>query len=74
MNTGRSTHRLTYCQRTGMAAYTLQSDLQVGQQKIRAHGPHEKDHVHVAGLMGETLSYEALRVCRGPTCSAWRSG
>ncbi|MCX4451608.1 hypothetical protein [Streptomyces sp. NBC_01789] len=50
-----------YCKRTGMAAHTLQSYLQVGQQAIRAHGPHEEDHAHVAGLVGEALSYEAMR-------------
>ncbi|MFJ5787950.1 hypothetical protein [Streptomyces hydrogenans] len=50
-----------YCERTGMASHTLQSYLQVGQQEIRAHGPHEEDHAQVAGLMGEKLSYEMLR-------------
>jgi hypothetical protein len=70
--TGRSTAGAA--SRTGMAAHTLQSCLRAGSQAIRTHGPHEKDHVHVAVLMGETLSYELLRVCRGPTCSAWQSG
>ncbi|MDX3131410.1 hypothetical protein PV367_16865 [Streptomyces europaeiscabiei] len=50
-----------YCQHTGMAADTLQSYLQVGQQELRAAGPQDDDRAHVAGLMGEALSYEALR-------------
>ncbi|MEU3400833.1 hypothetical protein [Streptomyces filamentosus] len=50
-----------YCQHISMASHTLQNYLQVGQQEIRAHGPHEEDRAHVAGLMGEALSYEALR-------------
>ncbi|MFF9352369.1 hypothetical protein [Streptomyces sp. NPDC014734] len=50
-----------YCQHTGMAADTLQSYLQVGQQMIRAHGTDEEDRSRVAGLMGEALSYEAMR-------------
>lgn len=50
-----------YCERTGMAADTLQSYLQVDQQDLRSAGPQEEDRAHVAGLMGEELSYEALR-------------
>ncbi|WP_371750423.1 hypothetical protein OG302_42585 [Streptomyces sp. NBC_01283] len=50
-----------YCERTGMAAHTLDSYLQVGQQAIRAHGTDEEDRSHVAGLLGEALSYEAMR-------------
>lgn len=50
-----------YCERTGMASHTLQSYLQVEQQAIRAHGTQEEDRAHVAGLMGEELSYEAMR-------------
>ncbi len=50
-----------YCERTGMAPHRLQSCLQAGQQDIRAHGPQEEDRSHVAGLMGEALSYEAMR-------------
>ncbi len=50
-----------YCQHTGMAADTLQSYLQVGQQDLRSDGPQEEDRAHVAGLMGEALSYEAMR-------------
>ncbi|MGW5067151.1 hypothetical protein ACWEQJ_13690 [Streptomyces cyaneofuscatus] len=50
-----------YCQHTGMAADTLESYLQVGQQDLRSAGPQEEDRAHVAGLMGEALSYEAMR-------------
>lgn len=50
-----------YCESTGMAADTLQSYLQVGQQELRSAGPQEEDRAHVAGLMGEALSYEAMR-------------
>ncbi|WP_228449773.1 hypothetical protein [Streptomyces alkaliterrae] len=50
-----------YCQHTGMARDTLQSYLQVGQQDLRSDGPQEEDRAHVAGLMGEALSYEAMR-------------
>ncbi|KPI22869.1 hypothetical protein ACGFZJ_41815 [Streptomyces sp. NPDC048253] len=50
-----------YCERTGMAPHTLQSYLQVGQQEIRAHGTQDEDRAHVAGLMGEALSYEAMQ-------------
>ncbi|WP_406491351.1 hypothetical protein OHB06_06590 [Streptomyces sp. NBC_01604] len=49
-----------YCERTGMAPHTLQSYLQVGQQELRCAGPQEEDRVHVAGLVGESLSYEAM--------------
>lgn len=51
-----------YCQHTGMARDTLQSYLQVGQQELRSAGPQEDDHAHVAGMVGEALSYEAMRV------------
>ncbi|MFF9901528.1 hypothetical protein [Streptomyces longispororuber] len=50
-----------YCQRTGMSPDTLQSYLQVGQQELRSAGPQEDDRAHVAGLVGEALSYEAMR-------------
>ncbi len=49
-----------YCERTGMAPHTLQSYLQVGQQELRCAGPQEEDRAHVAGLVGESLSYEAM--------------
>ncbi|MGW3060670.1 hypothetical protein ACWC98_32720 [Streptomyces goshikiensis] len=51
-----------YCEQTGMDAHTLQSYLQAGQQELRSAGPQEEDHAHVAGLVGEELSYEATRV------------
>lgn len=50
-----------HCERTGMAAHTLQTYLQAGQQAIRHHGADEEDRSHVAGLLGEPLSYEAMR-------------
>ncbi|MFE2038466.1 hypothetical protein ACFXBB_35635 [Streptomyces scopuliridis] len=50
-----------YCEHTGMASDTLQSYLQVGQQELRSAGPQEEDRAHVAGLVGEALSYEAMR-------------
>lgn len=50
-----------YCEHTGMAPDTLHSYLQVEQQEIRSAGPQEEDHAHVAGLVGEALSYEAMR-------------
>ncbi|WP_239577224.1 hypothetical protein [Streptomyces californicus] len=50
-----------YCERTGMAPETLQSYLQVGQQELRSAGPQEESRAHVAGLLGEALSYEAMR-------------
>ncbi|MEU9775820.1 hypothetical protein AB0E18_14120, partial [Streptomyces sp. NPDC047968] len=31
------------------------------RQGCRDHGPHEEDRAHVAGLMGEALSYEVMR-------------
>jgi hypothetical protein len=51
----------TYCEHTGTAPDTLQSYLQVGQQELRSAGPQEEDRAHVAGLVGEALSYEAMR-------------
>ncbi|MER7056561.1 hypothetical protein [Streptomyces sp. NPDC000351] len=51
-----------YCQHTGMARDTLQSYLQVGQQELRSAGPQDDDRAHVAGMVGEALSYEAMRV------------
>ncbi|TGZ12341.1 hypothetical protein DV517_74360 [Streptomyces sp. S816] len=50
-----------HCERTGMDPHTLSSYLQVGQQELRSAGPQEEDRAHVAGLMGEELSYEAMR-------------
>ncbi|WP_228183911.1 hypothetical protein [Streptomyces anulatus] len=50
-----------YCERTGMAPETLQSYLQVGQQELRSAGPQEESRAHVAGLLGEALSYKAMR-------------
>jgi len=50
-----------YCQHTGMAPDTLQTYLQVGQQELRSAGPQEDDRAHIAGLVGEALSYEAMR-------------
>ncbi|MFE1781254.1 hypothetical protein ACFW9F_01335 [Streptomyces sp. NPDC059506] len=50
-----------YCRRIGMAPDALQSYLQVEQQGIRAAGPQDNDRAHLAGLLGETLSYEMLR-------------
>jgi hypothetical protein len=50
-----------YCQRTGMALDTLASYLQTRQQRNRSAGPRESDRAHVAGLVGEALSYEAER-------------
>ncbi|MGV9884803.1 hypothetical protein [Streptomyces sp. NPDC003006] len=50
-----------YCEHTGMDPHTLQSYLQVGQQELRSAGPQEEDRAHVAGLMDEALSYEAMR-------------
>lgn len=50
-----------YCERTGMAPETLRSYLQVGQQELRSAGPQEDSRAHVAGWLGEALSYEAMR-------------
>ncbi|MFK4070438.1 hypothetical protein [Streptomyces sp. NPDC029674] len=50
-----------YCERTGMAADTLQGYLQVGQQELRSAGPQDDDRAHVAGLVGEALSSEAMQ-------------
>jgi hypothetical protein len=50
-----------YCEHTGMDPHTLQSYLQAGQQPFRSAGPQEEDRAHLAGLVGEALSYEAMR-------------
>jgi hypothetical protein len=50
-----------YCQRTGMEAHTLQIYLQADQQELRNAGPQDDDRAHLAGLLGEDLSYEMLR-------------
>ncbi|MFH9426269.1 hypothetical protein [Streptomyces sp. NPDC017529] len=50
-----------YCEHTGMAPDTLRGYLQVEQQELRSAGPQDDDRAHVAGLVGEALSHEAMR-------------
>lgn len=43
----------TYCQRTGMSRDSLESYLQLFQQRDRAAGPEDGEWAHLAGLLGE---------------------